>query len=151
MSFSLNYRLSDQPDFGWLASRLERPESLLRAFANYRESQFQSTVAAGVDPYGNAYAPLSAMYAIQKSRRSGSRAILTATGAMIRSYRVQVSGSRMTETVEHPAGYHQTGTSKMPKRTVLPDARGLPPKDEQTLIRLAIQQIDESIGQMPRI
>jgi hypothetical protein len=152
MTFNLTYKASDSPDFDWLADELQQPEPMLRAFAAYRQSQFRQTVALGTDPYGVAYAPLSAMYAKQKARRYGNKAILSATGAMLRSYRVTVSGRSIEETVSADyAGYHQSGTSKMPKRAILPDERGLPAKDQQKLIELTSKYIDQQVGRMPRI
>lgn len=152
MTFSLSYKSTAVPDFEWLASELERPENLLRAFASYRRSQFSQTTARGVDPYGQAYAPLSAMYAQQKSKRYGSRAILSATGAMLRSYKVTVSGRQIEETVSADyAHYHQNGTSRLPQRLLLPDGRGLPSKDQQKLLDLTAQEIERQVNRMPRI
>lgn len=151
MTFSLSYKSSAVPDFEWLASELEQPEPLLRAYASYRRSQFSQTVVRGVDPYQQSYAPLSSIYAAQKAKRYGSKAILSASGAMLRSYKVTVSRRQIEETVSADyAQFHQSGTSKMPQRLLLPDERGLPSKDQQKLIELADKYIDQQVGRMPK-
>lgn len=73
---------------------------------------------------GGKWAPLSPKYAIQKQRKYGSLPILQASG---RLYRAMTGSSADSVFEKQPsemaigtslkyAGYHQSGTSKMPKR-----------------------------------
>ena len=144
---SYDYRADDAiGSLDSLARELDNPEPLLRGFASYRKSQFYQGLASGTDPYGASYSPLSSAYAVAKSARYGGRPVLTASGAMRGSYQSKVSGTNLIESVDSPAGYHQTGTSKMAKRPVLPDDRGLPPKDQEKLLELAETYISRAIG-----
>lgn len=150
MAFEIEYSLSAIPDFDWLIGKIERPRELLQDFADYRRQRFNSTAARGVDPYDRPYASLSRLYAVQKAKRYGSRPILTATGGTIGSYQSDVSDRQIKETVDGgTAVYHQFGTSKMPKRQLLP-GEGLPPKDAQKMIELAMIYLEEQFQKMPR-
>lgn len=150
MSFEIEYSLSSIPDFDWLIDKIEKPRELLQEIADYRRQRFQATAARGIDPYDRPYASLSRMYALQKAARYGSRPILTATGGTIGSYKVDASDRQIKETVDGgTAGYHQFGTSKMPRRQLLP-GEGLPPKDTQKLIEITMIYLEEQFSRMPK-
>ncbi len=73
-------------------------------------------VGAGLDPYGRAYSPLRPA-SIDRGRRAPP----------LRKYRRTLHADPMGSAgislhADHPqAGFHQTGTSRMAKRIVLPD------------------------------
>jgi phage gpG-like protein len=79
--------------------------------------------AAGVDPYGQAWAPL-APATIAKGR---SAPPLTDTGAMRGGFEARpMSGAGIAVSFDVDyAAFHQTGTANMPARPPLPD-HGLP-------------------------
>jgi len=66
---------------------------------------------------GEAWAPLSPRYAIQKRRRWGQKPILIASGRMYRGFSFNATRKNMVIRNETDyAKYHQFGTSKMPAR-----------------------------------
>lgn len=79
------------------------------------------------DPWGRPWAPLAS--STVKRRRLGSRRILQDTGNLRRSYtwrvgRHQVAVGTFGRVNGKPPGYaryHQTGTSRMPARKMLPE------------------------------
>jgi phage gpG-like protein len=91
---------------------------------------------AGKDPHGRAWKPL-APATVRK--RGSARPILIHTGAMIGTATVRPAGkSGLTITVAIPySGYHQTGTSRMPARPVVP-YMGLP-RSWDAIVRKAVK------------
>ncbi len=72
--------------------------------------------ASGLDPYGRAFAPLTES-SIKRGRRPPPlRKFRRAAKA------TPLSGSGISIQIDHPqAGFHNTGTSRMAKRMVMPD------------------------------
>ncbi len=73
--------------------------------------------AAGVDPNGEAWAPLRPE-TLRKGRRPPP---LTDTGAMAGGAQVTANGDTLTARIDEPADYHQSGTASMARRPILPD------------------------------
>ncbi len=88
-------------------------------FYKIEKEQFGSEGAAGK---GGKWRSLSPKYAVAKQRKYGDKPILQATGSMYRDLTtsagyVEKKEQEMTIGTTRPyAGYHQNGTSKMPKR-----------------------------------
>lgn len=84
------------------------------------ERDWRSKLAAGQDPYGNAYAALR-----EASLARGRRPPPLHKYAEFAHIRV-LPGAGLAMIIDHEqAGFHQTGTSRMVKRIVLPN-RGVP-------------------------
>jgi hypothetical protein len=73
--------------------------------------------ATGTDPKGSPWAPL----APSTIARGRGNPPLTDTGAMRSSVAVTTDSGQIEVTIDEPAQYHQTGTSYMPQRAILPD------------------------------
>lgn len=121
------------PDFD--LSRLADAREPLRLYGRHREQAFRRNIRLGVDPYQQAYRPLSVRYAKEKARRWGNQPILWASGRMVKSHRVAVMSNRAVESLDSPAPAHQRGnpSTNLPKRPPLPDTRGLPASDRAAL------------------
>lgn len=145
MSFDLDIRYSDFPDFQYLQDALDQPEPALRAYASYRRSQFNQMIALGQTPDGGSVAPLSQMYAIAKKKAGfGGKPIRVRTGATKASYKCEVVGNTVRESVSgEVAGYLQYGTSRMPARPLLPEG-SLPAKDQQKLIEIFVKYVKQA-------
>lgn len=92
-------------------SRNLAEESLTLAAEGYRAAR---------DPYGAAWAP--------RKRGGGGRALLVRTGAMRNSASV-VAATKRYFTIAYTMAYarfHQNGTRRMPRRSVLPRGSRLP-------------------------
>lgn len=143
---AIKYTYKDNTDFDYLISQLENPTILLRGWTSYRTSQFNQQMSTGVGPNGEGLAPLSAAYAQRKAKDGyGGKPIRVRTGATKASYKCEVQGRRVVETVgSKVAGYLQDGTSKMPARPLLPTG-DLPSKDQAKLLELALLFVERSI------
>lgn len=76
--------------------------------------------------YGSSWAELSPSTLIQKLKKYPGRGILEASGKMRYGYNLEVSdqaaiisNNAQSESGAYYAMYHQTGTDKMPKRTLI--------------------------------
>lgn len=102
-----------------------------------------SLFTLGADPYGETWAPL-APATIAKGRTAPP---LTDTGKMRESLRVNASQSAIVASIDDPAGYHQSGTQRMPARPVLPDdARGLPDAWRQAITDAGLRAFEQRWG-----
>lgn len=112
--------MSTPTKFGQFARALRElakvPARVAREAAGDITKLMRKNFAAGRDPYGRAYAPLTAG-SLQRGRRPPplrkfrSRAVAT-----------PMAGSGISIRINHPqAGFHQTGTSRMAQRIVMPD------------------------------
>ena len=82
----------------------------------------QQEFDAGTDPYGRAWAPLKAS-TLARGRKPPP---LTASGQMRAKTKASpLSGGGLSLEAPSPANFHQSGTSRMAKRAILPD-KGLP-------------------------
>lgn len=133
-------KITDLPDFKYLIQEVKNPDNTIRGFAAYRRSQFAQGISRGVDPYGNAYAPLTAAYLARKTKKYGQKSILVASGKMKATYNQEQTSNGFIETVDSPANYHQSGTRKMAKRMLLPE-NNLPEADQEKLIELALRNL----------
>lgn len=96
----------------------EVPSRMAREGADALTAELQSGFDAGTDPYGAGWA----------AKKDGSQSHLTDTGAMRAGTRaVPAGGAGINFESPPPANFHQSGTSRMPARRVLPD-NGLPAK-----------------------
>lgn len=137
----LEIEISKIPDFRYLISEIQKPDRIIRAFAAYRKSKFYQNIAEGVDPYGKPYMPLTSAYLERKERIYGKKPIMVASREMIDGYDQKFDVMGFTESLPEPAGYHQEGISKMAKRTLLPDDRGLSVDDAEKLIELVFERL----------
>jgi len=70
--------------------------------------------------FNHPWQALSPAYEIQKAKKWGGGQILVASGEMKQSYSLQTSPNQMTiSNSKFYAGYHQSGTSKMPRRVLM--------------------------------
>lgn len=99
--------------------------------------------SSGANPYGTAWAALRPA-TLARGRRPPP---LTDTRRMRRTIRVQTrAGSGLKISVPAPyAGFHQTGTSRMAKRLIVPD-RGLPRSWREAIARSVRKRISERMG-----
>lgn len=98
-------------------------EDLAAALPAEIERQF----SAGSDPYGAAWAPLA----------RGGQSHLIETGTMLASLVVTSTGKEIQMSMDSPAPYHQSGTSRMPARPIFPDEGQIPPSWE-AIIQAAV-------------
>lgn len=107
---------------------------LVPIFIGWMGAQFATEGGWG----GNAWAPLSAAYAVEKARSYPGRTILIREGDLRRaaSEPSRVATPRtLTLTIDSDiAGYHQEGTDKMPARPLIPEV--LPP--------IAVREVEEA-------
>lgn len=99
-----------------IAALAKVPASVSRSGAVEIQRMMRKDFAAGRDAYGRAYAPLRPA-SLDRGRRPPPlrKYGRTATAAPL-------AGSGITISQSHPqAGFHQTGTSRMAKRVVIPD------------------------------
>lgn len=92
------------------------PARMARLAATAITAKLQAGFDAGADPYGNGWA----------AKKNGEASHLEETGAMRAGVMaVPASGSGLNMLAPSPANYHQSGTSRMVARKVLPD-NGVP-------------------------
>lgn len=98
-------------------------EQMADEFNQWEEEAF----ATGGASSGNAWPPLAASTAAHKTRRRGGQ-ILVESGRLMRSLTTpnaqdairDITGRKMTLGTDTPyAGFHQTGTSRMPARPII--------------------------------
>lgn len=96
----------------------------------------QEQFDGGFDPDGRPWAPL-AMSTLRRGRHSPP---LTDTGRMRAHVRAVRVGTNVAIESEPPAVYHQSGTSRMPRRQIWPDTlSGMPARYESRLGLVANQ------------
>jgi phage virion morphogenesis protein len=90
------------------------------------------------DPYGARWAPLAASTLAQKRRQKRIMKILQSRGLMRGTLAYQAYENRVVIGFNaFYAAFHQSGTKKMPKRQLLPDAgRGLPSRDVNAIFEI---------------
>lgn len=96
---------------------------LSESLASEAENLTKDSFRAQKDPYGQRWAPRRS-----ESRRSSGKQILVASGVLKGSINSKSSASQFSVGYSQQYGtYHQSGTSKMVQRMMVPDAgRGLP-------------------------
>jgi hypothetical protein len=88
--------------------------------------------ASGTDPYGTPWTPT----------KNGGNPLQGGRGMVS----VSMDGNGLSVTTNEIGGYHQTGTSRMPQRMVIPDeGRGFPPS-WQAVLDAASTEVMESHG-----
>lgn len=108
---------------GWSKDTEDLTIPFTQAGREVLQPYFAKRFAAG----GPGWAPLSPAYAARKAARYGHRPVLTASGRMAQAF----SGDSMYHvrpsslSVDGPEDvsywrYHQTGTSRMPQRQIIP-------------------------------
>lgn len=119
---------------GQLADRIADlasvPARASRRVARELHDLVEEQFAAGADPYGNAYEPLTE--ATLEKRTQTTEPPLTDTGTMRGTLEVRpMRAAGVSITIEHPSEDHQTGWSGPqgtgPARPILP-SRGMPPR-----------------------
>lgn len=124
--------------FRALADRLGELAQVPSRAAKDAATRISSLVArefeTGTDPYGAAWKPLAA----STIRRKGHDTILVDTGKLALGTGAKPSGGAGIELASVDYGqYHQSGTSRMPRRPIFPDRAELP-KDWQEAIEAAV-------------
>lgn len=134
------------PNYSKLLEQITKPAQLLNDVQQIRRISFYNSIASGKDARGNAVAPLSPAYAKYKSRKWGNKPIRSASGNMISTYTSNVSGDKLTEEVTSDIAIHfQKGTSRMPKRQLLPESWDEIPSAERQLIERAVTEFLDDI------
>lgn len=122
-----------------LASLAKVPAQVAREAAGDIDNLLDRQFATGTDPYGKAWAPLRpASLARGRKPPPLSRGRVRASA---RAYPLGGSGIGI-EVSDGTAGFHNTGTSRMAKRRLLPD-RALPAKWQAAIdkrFRAAVRQ-----------
>lgn len=114
---------------------------LERSTREWLTAQFDTEGRWGGDPW----APLSGAYAARKARQHPGRGILVATGAL-RDASIRFTPVKTRDTfravIRSPiVQYHQSGTSRMPARPIIP--RRLPATALAELERLAADYVSD--------
>lgn len=124
--------------FGELAARMADlasiPSRATRASSEAIRALIARQFAEGTDAYGNTWAPLA----------DGQDSHLYRTGNLFRSIDVRPmagAGVQITVGAEYGA-YHQSGTSRMPARPILPDGPELPEEWERKIL----DELEEAFG-----
>lgn len=109
----------------WIA-RFQNKSALFSAIGAYADVKLQEGQSAGRDPYGAGWTP----------KKDGGASTLRDTGALeaSRSWSSSSSSARVGYGAAY-AQFHQTGTSKMVQRRLVPD-EGLPGSWKSELDRL---------------
>jgi phage virion morphogenesis protein len=124
MAFSV--RIS-RDGFEELINAIEDTQPLFQAIGQMADRRLQDTQSAGQDPYGRTWEPLA----------TGEPSFLRQTGDLENSRNWEAGqGYARIGFGAHYAKFHQTGTSKMPRRRLVPD-RGLPGDWDQEISDLA--------------
>ncbi len=110
-----------------LADRLgelaQIPSRITAPVATAINAELHRQFEDGVDPYGRPWAKL----ADSTVARKGHDTILVDDGALATETRALPMGGAGIELVSNEVGgYHQSGTSRMPRRPILPDGSSLP-------------------------
>ena len=115
----------------------ESPPKIAAIAASQIATQVDKEFAMGADPYGAAWAAL-APRTLAKGRFPPP---LTDTGATHQSVRAEAEGSNVRVTVDGQAHWHQSGTSNMPARPILPEDGGSLPDAGEKAFASAIKRI----------
>lgn len=95
----------------------------LEGFGNYLKLETEKQFDEEKDPDGDRWAALAPSTLIQKRRAGYPDKILTRTGKMRESIKIEATKRGLLFAIASPyAIFHQEGTKKMPQRTIL----GLP-------------------------
>lgn len=101
----------------------------------------QAQYASGTGPSGDPWAPLSPN-TIAMGR---SNPPLTNTGALAAGTTVLAEGTAIVATLPPVGQYHQTGTSRMPQRQILPEG-GLSEQWETIIIDALDEEVRKCLG-----
>ena len=104
--------------------------------------RFEQGFRREIDPYGKKWQPLSSATIAYKQRMGYPLKILTRTGRMRSSARYVLQGKAVKIIVDFPSRFHQSGTRRMPKRQILPDAK-LSRTDERNIVDLAVEYLED--------
>jgi len=120
----------------WVNGRIKNVIPPLALFAKKKAADIQKQFDTGTDPEGRPWAPLSPKTVALKKQNKDK--ILTHYGPMRKSIKVEVvqEGLRLTAGVPY-AKFHQSGTSRMPKRLIL----AITDKDKVRLGRFIRQHV----------
>jgi len=131
---------------GNLAENLRRltevPSRAARAACEDIKAAIEKQFDEGKDPYGRPWKPL-ARSTIARGRTPPP---LTDTGDMRDSIEVKPmagAGISITIGVDY-ASYHQTGTSRMPARKILPEGNDMPPEWEEAIGRAMLEAFERT-------
>jgi hypothetical protein len=130
------------PDFALAEKEMDDLSDFTKAVAAMLKSKRAQDRSRGVDPYGDAYSPLTAAYLKQKLKAVGNKQIMVRTGATWASYTQKISRDLLVESFSTPYAKYSKGTSKMPARLLLEDGRGFSPEVQEKLVKLAIQKLE---------
>lgn len=115
----------NQRGFSALRSQMRDTSGVFSAIGAYADSALQTTQSAGQDPYQNTWATLA----------TGRPSFLRDSGTLeaSRAWQSSRSSARVTFGARY-ARYHQSGTSKMPQRQLVPES--MPGHWEGTITRI---------------
>lgn len=116
-------------------------ERAAEAAAHTINEGIQDQYRQGMDPNGSPWAPL-AKSTIMRGRHAPP---LTDTGAMAAGTEVTVEGTSLVATLPSPGQYHQSGTSRMPQRQILPEG-GLSPAWEKAILDAVEAEVVKCLG-----
>ena len=135
------------PNLSAISDQIQDCEPLMSKIGQIRRVSFYNMIATGKAPKGDAVAPLSAKYADYKRKKVGKKEIRVFRGDTIGSYNNVASGDTLTETVSSKAAiYLQKGTSKMPKRALLPESwNDMSPKDQKAIEKASTDFVDDIV------
>lgn len=140
------------PDLSTMSRDLKDPNKFLHNVQAIRRSSFYINIADGKDSSGKKFTPLSSKYAKYKKKKVGSKPILSFSGSMIASYDSEVEGNQLIEQVKSPiAIFHQEGTGRLPKRSLLPDAwEDIPLRERKEILKAADEFVEDIINRLAR-
>lgn len=115
----------NQSGFAALKSQIRDTSAVFAAVGAFADSSLQTTQSSGQDPYQETWAPLA----------TGSPSFLRDQGTLEASRAWESSRNRARVTFGAAyAQFHQSGTSKMPQRKLVPES--MPPHWEGTITRI---------------
>jgi hypothetical protein len=117
------YDISDLEEIQATVTRVKPVEIYQRA-APEIERLITEQFWAGTDPFGNPWATLV---------RTGEQSHLIDTGALLSSVHITGQSDGLGFEMDYYGGYHQTGTSRMVARPILPLAGDYPDSWDNTI------------------
>lgn len=123
------------PELARLADRCRDLSPALKGFGEFYLDKIDSQFKDERDPYGAAWTPLAAAYLARKVKQGRIPKILQSRGHMRTRASYSVSPSSISIGIgDKKAEWHDRGTSRLPRRTLFPDARGLPQDAVEELV-----------------
>lgn len=107
-------------------------------------ARIEKQYGTGRGPYGEMWAPKAGQSAAPgRKPRAAGRSFLQKTGAMKRATDVIAGVKGVTVTAPKPAGFHQSGTRKMPARRLVPSGTSLSTPWREAVTEAALEVLAE--------